>query len=54
MMKSLFLCEGKLFPDKGIGKDIYIFAYGSLLWNPTFEYEEQFQQLFMDFTESFV
>ena len=32
----------KIIPDDGIGEDIYIFAYGSLLWNPTVDYEEQF------------
>ncbi len=38
---ELLLLRKNIIPDKGIGKDIYIFAYGSLLWNPTFEYEEQ-------------
>jgi len=32
----------KIIPDNGIGEDLYIFAYGSLLWNPTVDYEEQF------------
>ena len=31
----------KIIPDTGIGEDIYIFGYGSLLWNPTVEYEKQ-------------
>ena len=39
--EELIRLRRKIIPDKGIGKDIYIFAYGSLLWNPTFEYEEQ-------------
>ena len=25
----------KIIPDNGIGEDIYVFGYGSLLWNPT-------------------
>ena len=32
----------KIIPDNGISNDLYVFAYGSLLWNPTVEYEGQF------------
>ena len=43
----------KIIPDTGIGEDIYIFAYGSLLWNPTVEYEEQFLAKTYGFHRSF-
>jgi len=43
----------KIIPDKGIGEDIYIFAYGSLLWNPTVEYEKQFFAKIFGFHRSF-
>ena len=39
--RELLLMRRKIIPDKGIGENIYIFAYGSLLWNPTFEFREQ-------------
>ena len=43
----------KIIPDTGIGEDIYIFAYGSLLWNPTVEYEGQFLAKTYGFHRSF-
>ena len=43
----------KIIPDDGIGEDIYIFAYGSLLWNPTVDYEEQFLAKIYGFHRSF-
>ena len=43
----------KIIPDDGIGEDIYIFAYGSLLWNPTVDYEEQFLAKVYGFHRSF-
>ena len=43
----------KVIPDDGIGEDIYIFAYGSLLWNPTIDYEEQFLAKIYGFHRSF-
>ena len=43
----------KVIPDNGIGEDIYIFAYGSLLWNPTIDYEEQFLAKIYGFHRSF-
>ena len=38
---ELLAIRRKIIPDSGIGETIYIFAYGSLLWNPTFNYLEQ-------------
>ncbi len=38
---ELISMRRKIIPDQGIGERIYIFAYGSLLWNPTFNYIEQ-------------
>ena len=38
---QLLASRRKIIPDNGIGEPIYIFAYGSLLWNPTFNYQEQ-------------
>ena len=43
----------KIIPDNGIGEDIYVFAYGSLLWNPTVEYIEQFSAKIYGFHRSF-
>ena len=43
----------KIIPDDGIGEDIYIFAYGSLLWNPTVDYDEQFLAKVYGFHRSF-
>ena len=51
--EELIFMRRKIIPDKGIGKDIYIFAYGSLLWNPTFEYEEQFPAIIYGFHRKF-
>ena len=39
--KDLVRERRKIIPDTGIGEDIYIFGYGSLLWNPTVEYQKQ-------------
>ncbi len=39
--KELLKLRRNIIPDHGIGKRIYIFAYGSLLWNPTFKYLEE-------------
>ena len=43
----------KIIPDNGIGNDLYVFAYGSLLWNPTVEYEGQFLAKIYGFHRSF-
>jgi|TARA_B110000977_G_scaffold29366_1_gene38193 cation transport protein ChaC len=43
----------RIIPDNGIGEDIYIFAYGSLLWNPTVEYEKQCIAKIFGFHRSF-
>ena len=43
----------KIIPDGGIGEDIYIFGYGSLLWNPTINYETQHLAKIYGFHRSF-
>ena len=43
----------KIIPDDGIGEDIYIFGYGSLLWNPTISYETQHLAKIYGFHRSF-
>ena len=43
----------KIIPDGGIGKNIYIFGYGSLLWNPTINYEAQYLAKIYGFHRSF-
>ena len=43
----------KIIPDNGVGNDLYVFAYGSLLWNPTVEYEGQFLAKIYGFHRSF-
>ena len=43
----------KIIPDDGIGEDIYIFGYGSLLWNPTINYESQYLAKIYGFHRSF-
>ena len=43
----------KIIPDEGIGEDIYIFGYGSLLWNPTINYETQHLAKIYGFHRSF-
>ena len=43
----------KIIPGNGIGNDLYVFAYGSLLWNPTVEYEGQFLAKIYGFHRSF-
>ena len=43
----------KLIPDDGINEDIYIFGYGSLLWNPTINYEAQYLAKVYGFHRSF-
>ena len=43
----------KIIPDNGIGEDIYIFGYGSLLWNPTINYETQHLAKIYGFHRSF-
>ena len=43
----------KIIPDNGISNDLYVFAYGSLLWNPTVEYEGQFLAKIYGFHRSF-
>ena len=43
----------KIIPDDGIGEDIYIFGYGSLLWNPTINYETQHLAKIYGFHRSF-
>ena len=43
----------KIIPDDGIGEDIYIFGYGSLLWNPTINYEAQYLAKVYGFHRSF-
>ena len=50
---ELIIERRKIIPDNGIGEDIYIFAYGSLLWNPTVEYEGQFLAKTYGFHRSF-
>ena len=50
---DLLSARRKIIPDIGIGEDIYIFAYGSLLWNPTVDYEEQFIAKIFGFHRSF-
>ncbi|MDC0093280.1 gamma-glutamylcyclotransferase [Alphaproteobacteria bacterium] len=50
---ELIIERRKIIPDSGIGEDIYIFAYGSLLWNPTVEYEGQFLAKIFGFHRSF-
>ena len=43
----------KIIPDEGIKEDIYIFGYGSLLWNPTINYETQHLAKIYGFHRSF-
>lgn len=52
-MEELVNERRKIIPDKGIGNDLYVFAYGSLLWNPTVEYEGQFLAKIYGFHRSF-
>ena len=51
--KELLNARRNIIPDKGIGEDIYIFAYGSLLWNPTVDYEEECLAKIYGFHRSF-
>jgi cation transport protein ChaC len=51
--EELLQARRKIIPDKGIGEDIYIFAYGSLLWNPTIDYEDEFLAKVYGFHRSF-
>jgi cation transport protein ChaC len=51
--EELLQARRKIIPDKGIGEDIYIFAYGSLLWNPTVDYEDEFLAKVYGFHRSF-
>ena len=51
--KELINARRNIIPDKGIGEDIYIFAYGSLLWNPTVDYEEECLAKIYGFHRSF-
>jgi len=51
--EELIQARRKIIPDEGIGEDIYIFAYGSLLWNPTVEYEKQYLAKVFGFHRSF-
>ena len=51
--KELLNARRNIIPDKGIGEDIYIFAYGSLLWNPTVDYEEEYLAKIYGFHRSF-
>ena len=51
--KELIKERRKIIPDDGIGEDIYIFGYGSLLWNPTINYESQNSAKVYGFHRSF-
>ena len=51
--KELKNLRRKIIPDKGIGKNIYIFAYGSLLWNPTFNYINQYHATIFGYHRKF-
>ena len=51
--EELLQARRKIIPDKGIDEDIYIFAYGSLLWNPTVDYEDEFLAKVYGFHRSF-
>ena len=51
--EELLNARRNIIPDKGIGEDIYIFAYGSLLWNPTVDYEEECLAKIYGFHRSF-
>ena len=51
--KELIEERRKIIPDDGIGEDIYIFGYGSLLWNPTINYKTQHLAKIYGFHRSF-
>jgi cation transport protein ChaC len=51
--EELLNARRNIIPDEGIGEDIYIFAYGSLLWNPTVDYEEECLAKIYGFHRSF-
>ena len=50
---ELLSIRRKLIPDEGTNRSIYIFAYGSLLWNPTFKYELQIAAKIYGYHRSF-
>ena len=52
-IEELLNARRNIIPDEGIGEDIYIFAYGSLLWNPTVDYEEECLAKIYGFHRSF-
>ena len=39
--KELIEERDKILPPSIINKNLYVFAYGSLLWNPTIDFEKQ-------------
>ena len=50
---ELISIRRKIIPDGGVGEDIFIFAYGSLLWNPTFKYVDQLPAKIYGYHRSF-
>ena len=45
--------RNKIIPQSMLKKDLYVFAYGSLLWNPTIDFEEQIIGKIFGFHRSF-
>ncbi len=50
---QLISIRRKIIPDVCIGEDIFVFAYGSLLWNPTFRYVNQLPATIYGYHRSF-
>ena len=50
---QLISIRRKIIPDVCIGEDIFVFAYGSLLWNPTFRYVNQLPATILAIIEVF-
>ena len=50
---ELISIRRKIIPEEGFCEDIFIFAYGSLLWNPTFEYVDQLPAKIYGYHRSF-
>ena len=39
--KELIEERDKILPQSILNKNLYVFAYGSLIWNPTIDFEKQ-------------
>ena len=51
--KELIEERDKILPQSIINKNLYVFAYGSLIWNPTIDFEKQVLGKIYGFHRSF-